>query len=207
MSSGVCLHSMPGNSTSTQQNLYRMSSQSTLSTMTFALPDISAIDATILNANKADPPLNFDEVGSFSFYIKLVQLFFSIVCAGLHSEGVKCIWDSTVDQLLPYIVCSVYMIINTVTVISYILGQKMPEPSMRIFAVIGCILFTAAGAESLSAWGRHEMMDISPAARIKLASASKMLVSEGFVALATAALYATDTCYSFQRTRSSFSPR
>ncbi|XP_046399597.1 uncharacterized protein LOC124166044 isoform X2 [Ischnura elegans] len=120
--------------------------------------------------------------------------FFAVVCAGLQSEGIKIAGNrSTAEQLLPYIVYSVYMIINTVTITSYVLGQKMPQRSMQMFTVIGCILFTASGATCLNVWGSYEAQKDHPP------NSHPMLLGEGFISLANAALYAIDTCYSFHK--------
>ncbi|XP_046399589.1 uncharacterized protein LOC124166044 isoform X1 [Ischnura elegans] len=194
MSREVCMSSMPGNSPRMQQRMYRISSESTLSYVTSTIPEYFTIDTTILNANRADPPLNFDEIGTISFFFKLAQLFFAVVCAGLQSEGIKIAGNrSTAEQLLPYIVYSVYMIINTVTITSYVLGQKMPQRSMQMFTVIGCILFTASGATCLNVWGSYEAQKDHPP------NSHPMLLGEGFISLANAALYAIDTCYSFHK--------
>jgi len=57
----------------------------------------------------------------------------TIVSTGSYSKGVNGVTSSTTAQMLPYFVCSAYMIITPVILISYVLGHRMPEILVSIF--------------------------------------------------------------------------
>jgi len=57
----------------------------------------------------------------------------TIVSTGSYSKGVNGVTSSTTAQMLPYFVCSAYMIITPVILISYVLGHRMPEILVSIY--------------------------------------------------------------------------
>nr|CAD7573638.1 unnamed protein product [Timema californicum] len=82
----------------------------------------------LLPPHQEDPPPNYrDGFTDFSFLVKLLQLLISIVCTGLYSVGILLVRHDITSQLLPYVVFASYMIITSVIVLSYVLGQKMAE--------------------------------------------------------------------------------
>ncbi|KAJ9588524.1 hypothetical protein L9F63_018106, partial [Diploptera punctata] len=83
---------------------------------------------------------------------KFSQLFVTIVCTGSYSEGVKRVSSSTTAQMMPYFVCSCYLIVTPVVLISYTLGHHMPDILTRIFNAVGGVLNLAAGLVALESW-------------------------------------------------------
>lgn len=59
----------------------------------------------------------------------------TIVSTGAYSKGVNGVTSSTTAQMFPYFVCSAYMIITPVILISYVLGHRMPEILVSIYHV------------------------------------------------------------------------
>ncbi|KAJ4444517.1 hypothetical protein ANN_06311 [Periplaneta americana] len=66
-------------------------------------------------------------VTTLRLYIHYKYRLVTIICTGTYSEGVNAVTSSTNAQMIPYFVCSTYMIITPVILISYVLGHRMPE--------------------------------------------------------------------------------
>nr|CAD7412230.1 unnamed protein product [Timema poppensis] len=136
----------------------------------------------LLPPHQEDPPPNYrDGFTDFSFLVKLLQLvsrsagnisardtfcsadaiLISIVCTGLYSVGILLVRHDITSQLLPYVVFASYMIITSVIVLSYVLGQKMAELLIRVFNSLAVILFLVTGIILLVIWTefRQKMID------------------------------------------------
>jgi hypothetical protein len=80
----------------------------------------------------------------------------TIVCTGSYSKGVNGVTSSTTAQMLPYFVCSAYMVITPVILISYVLGHRMPEilvsmqPCVQMFLPGTWVLEPSAGTLTTS---------------------------------------------------------
>ncbi|KAG8223362.1 hypothetical protein J437_LFUL001240 [Ladona fulva] len=166
------------------------------------------LDEAIVIANMADPPFNFDGLGTFPFYLKILQLVTAVVSLGLHSDSLIARFDSTAEQILPYVVFTVFMIINTVIIFSYVLGQKMPELSMRIIAVLGCILYAAVCIGIMKVYRKFDhTANVKEHDRVRWARAPKVLLSEGILAILNSILYFIETCYSYYNNRTITIPK
>ncbi|XP_069685008.1 protein snakeskin-like [Periplaneta americana] len=130
-----------------------------------------------------------------SYIFKLTQLLVTIICTGTYSEGVNAVTSSTNAQMIPYFVCSTYMIITPVILISYVLGHRMPEVLVRIFNTLGGILFLMAGIVALMDWrsyrdkhsGRSEYNEVK---------AAMFLLATGVLCLANSLIYLADVARS-----------
>lgn len=94
--------------------------------------------------HEEDPPAHYESslcTGGFVF--KIVEWILCILCTGLFFEGSNLIYDFK-EQLFPYIAYWTYMMITGVIIISYLLGQKMREILIRVYNIIGGIMFFIA---------------------------------------------------------------
>ncbi|XP_069685006.1 uncharacterized protein [Periplaneta americana] len=89
---------------------------------------------------------------------KLLQVIITIVCMGLYSEGMQLVVYSITSQLFPYIVCSIYLVITPVILLSYCMGQKMPELMIRVFNTLAGILFLVAGVVIMQGYKLHTLV-------------------------------------------------
>ncbi|KDR10073.1 hypothetical protein L798_15310 [Zootermopsis nevadensis] len=155
----------------------------------------------LVNQHNISPAYNHVRTSSYIF--KLTQLISTIVCTGSYSKGVNGVTSSTTEQMLPYFVCSAYMIITPVILISYVLGHRMPEILIRIFNTLAGILFLVAGTVALQNWRKfkHDMKGKEEDADKQ--TAAVFLLTTGALCLVNSMLYLTDVAVSVHFTLSS----
>ncbi|PSN58249.1 hypothetical protein C0J52_00179 [Blattella germanica] len=128
----------------------------------------------------------YNPVHPIDFIFKLVQLMVTIVCTGAYSEGVYQATTSTTAQMMPYFVCSAYLIISSVILIGYVLGHSMPDLIIRIFNTLAGMLFLAAGLFALQNWRNQIALESD--------KTSELEDKEKVFLLATGLLCLVNTC-------------
>ncbi|PNF27967.1 hypothetical protein B7P43_G16436 [Cryptotermes secundus] len=105
--------------------------------------------------------------------------------------------------MLPYFVCSAFMVITPVILISYVLGHRMPEILIRIFNTLAGILFLVGGAVALQNWrGFVADMKGKPEDSDKR-NAAVFLLTTGVLCLVNSLFYLIDVAISVHSTLSS----
>ncbi|GJQ81815.1 hypothetical protein Trydic_g356 [Trypoxylus dichotomus] len=103
----------------------------------------------------------------FNFILKLIQLFTGIVSIGMYSTAILIIPCDEINRkqgivesrmtslMFPNIVFTSFLIITSVIALSYVLKQNMSEVVIRIFNVIGMILYFVSACVSGYIWRKH----------------------------------------------------
>ncbi|KAK9681335.1 hypothetical protein QE152_g38376 [Popillia japonica] len=107
------------------------------------------------------------KICGYKFILKLAQLFTGIVSIGMYSTAIliipcdeiktrRGIMESRMTSLMfPNIVFTTFLIITSVLALGYALRQNMPEVVIRIFNVIGMILYFVSASVSGYIWRKH----------------------------------------------------
>jgi tellurite resistance protein TehA-like permease len=105
--------------------------------------------------------------------------------------------------MLPYFVCSAYMIITPVILISYVLGHRMPEILIRIFNTLGGILFLVAGTVALLKWRDFRSNLQGKEDNVDKQNEAVFLLTTGVLCLVNSILYLFDVAISVHSALSS----
>lgn len=102
--------------------------------------------------------------------------------------------NSQLSMIFPNVVYGAFIIITTVTVLSFILGHLIPPIIVRIFLLIGVVLYFIAGCVTLHDWYQHarnteDESDVSDA---------RMLLADSFLNMLNAVLYGCDLALSIK---------
>ncbi|PSN29694.1 hypothetical protein C0J52_27411 [Blattella germanica] len=133
----------------------------------------------------------YNPVHPIDFIFKLVQLMVTIVCTGAYSEGVYQVTTSTTAQMMPYFVCSAYLIISSVILIGYVLGHSMPDLIIRIFNTLAGMLFLAAGLFALQNWRNQIALESDKTSELE-DKEKVFLLATGLLCLVNTVLYLAD---------------
>ncbi|KAJ9588525.1 hypothetical protein L9F63_018107 [Diploptera punctata] len=149
---------------------------------------------------------------------KFIQVIVIIVCTVLYCDGMIQVKHSIESQLFPLIICLDYLIITPIILLSYLLGSRMPELLIRIFNILGGILFMVAGAVALKSYQVYTTTYDIESQNIKYQELDKteteirsmVLIRQGVFLLASAilclinsALYFADVAWSIHNTLAS----
>ncbi|GLH06479.1 Uncharacterized protein GBIM_11987 [Gryllus bimaculatus] len=121
----------------------------------------SGTGTLLKSKHEEDPPAHYEtRFCTLGFALKIVEWTLCILCTGLFFEGSALIYDFK-KQLVPYIAYWTYMMITGVVILSYLLGQKMREMLIRIYNIIGALMFFIAAiiifsitVENWESWNR-----------------------------------------------------
>ncbi|KAJ8922939.1 hypothetical protein NQ315_001484 [Exocentrus adspersus] len=150
-------------------------------------------DAAAVVAPETAPP---NLLWTKQFLLKVVQLFTGFVCVGVYAEGLKFLKDSINTMMYPNIVYSSFIIITSVILLSCLLGCAMPDVLIRIFNILGMVLYFAAATvtlyESLARKTSHGAGD-------EVVVQRQMLFATSVMSYFNTVLYAVDVYFSIRR--------
>ncbi|KAJ8945731.1 hypothetical protein NQ314_009094 [Rhamnusium bicolor] len=130
------------------------------------------------------------------FILKVVQLITGFICVGIYSEGLKFLKDSLYSMMFPNTVFSSFIIITSVIILSCMLGCAMPDVLIRIFNILGMILYFASATVTLYEGFAKE---INEELDKELAFQRKLLLATSVISYFNSALYAVDVYFSIKK--------
>ncbi|XP_049949707.1 uncharacterized protein LOC126457461 [Schistocerca serialis cubense] len=140
--------------------------------------------------HRADPPPKYaTSLCSAAFLLKLLQLVLTTAAAALLAEGNGLLHVPASPKLIfPHVTYTAYIVIPSVIVLSYLLGQKMHEMLIRLVLAVGIVMHVSAavcaGAELRPNWEQWS--------EGSLHLGRWLWVLEALMALAAAAVQAAD---------------
>ncbi|KAK7865482.1 hypothetical protein R5R35_002353 [Gryllus longicercus] len=173
----------------------------------------SGTGTLLKSKHEEDPPAHYEtRFCTLGFALKIVEWTLCILCTGLFFEGSALIYDFK-KQLVPYIAYWTYMMITGVIILSYLLGQKMREMLIRIYNIIGALMFFIAAiiifsitVENWETWNRVDPTTPPPptttaSPKKKRSSPSRqklagMLLTQSILCFINSFVYFFDTAYS-----------
>ncbi|EEB17303.1 conserved hypothetical protein [Pediculus humanus corporis] len=128
------------------------------------------------------------------YILKLIELCLAIIAVGLIVDPINngVLSFNHNHSGIVYVSWPSYIIINTILLISFVAGERIPKITQVLFSFIGGCLFVAAAAVSLENWRKHHSGEIN-LLKMNVQQYSDQSIASGILALFCALTFFIDT--------------